>query len=122
MDISADEICMDEAAFANRRHQQSAAYPIVTLASNPSLVSMLNAIHHVALICTDYDRSRQFYVELLGLDLIREVYRQERQSWEADLRIGSVQLELFSFPAPAMRPSHPEATGLRHLAFSVAKS
>ncbi|MER9289181.1 VOC family protein [Mesorhizobium sp. M0518] len=49
---------------------------------------MLNAIHHVALICTDYDRSRRFYVELLGLDLIREVYREERQSWKADLRIG----------------------------------
>jgi glyoxylase I family protein len=81
---------------------------------------MLNAIHHVALICTDYDRSRRFYVELLGLDLIREVYRAERQSWKADLRIGSVQLELFSFPPPVARPSHPEATGLRHLAFSVA--
>nr|WP_246691900.1 MULTISPECIES: VOC family protein [unclassified Mesorhizobium] len=81
---------------------------------------MLNAIHHVALICTDYDRSRRFYVELLGLDLIREVYREERQSWKADLRIGSVQLELFSFPAPVTRPSYPEATGLRHLAFAVA--
>ncbi|MFD1983886.1 VOC family protein [Mesorhizobium newzealandense] len=71
-------------------------------------------------MCTDYDRSRRFYVELLGLDMIREVYREERQSWKADLRIGSVQLELFSFPAPVMRPSHPEATGLRHLAFAVA--
>ena len=60
---------------------------------------MLDAIHHVALICTDYDRSRRFYVELLGLDLIREVYREERQSWKADLRIGFAQLELFSFPA-----------------------
>ncbi len=80
---------------------------------------MLNAIHHVALICTDYDRSRQFYVELLGLKLIREVYRAERRSWKADLQIGSVQLELFSFPSPAMRPSYPEATGLRHLAFTV---
>ncbi len=95
----------------------------VALASNLSLARvhrMLNAIHHVALICTDYDRSRRFYVELLGLDLIREVYREERRSWKADLRIGSVQLELFSFPAPVMRPSHPEATGLRHLAFAVA--
>jgi glyoxylase I family protein len=79
---------------------------------------MLDAIHHVALICTDYDRSRRFYVELLGLDLIREVYREERQSWKADLRIG-FQLELFSFPAPVPRPSYPEATGLRHLAFAV---
>lgn len=80
---------------------------------------MLNALHHVALICTDYDRSRHFYVDLLGLALIREVYRAERRSWKADLRIGAAQLELFSFPDPALRPSYPEATGLRHLAFSV---
>ena len=96
---------------------------LAALALNPEVAKsgiMLDAIHHVALICTDYDRSRRFYVELLGLDLIREVYREERQSWKADLRIGSGQLELFSFPTPAMRPSHPEATGLRHLAFAVA--
>ncbi len=80
---------------------------------------MLTALHHVALICTDYARSRRFYVEVLGLDLIREVYREERDSWKADLRIGSSQLELFSFPRPAARPSYPEATGLRHLAFTV---
>lgn len=80
---------------------------------------MLNALHHVALICTDYDRSRRFYTETLGLELIREVYREERRSWKADLRIGSAQLELFSFPDPAPRPSYPEAAGLRHLAFSV---
>jgi glyoxylase I family protein len=95
---------------------------VVTLAPKPSLArvrNMLDAIHHVALICTDYDRSRRFYVELLGLDLIREVYREERQSWKADLRIGFAQLELFSFPAPVPRPSYPEATGLRHLAFAV---
>ncbi len=100
-----------------------APYPVVILAPKPGVArvrSMLNAIHHVALICTDYDRSRRFYVELLGLDLIREVYREERQSWKADLRIGSAQLELFSFPTPAIRPSYPEATGLRHLAFAVA--
>jgi len=80
---------------------------------------MLRSIHHVALICTDYERSRRFYTELLGLELIREIYREERQSWKADLRIGACQLELFSFPAPAPRPSYPEATGLRHLAFAV---
>ncbi len=80
---------------------------------------MLTALHHVALICTDYARSRRFYVETLGLTLIREVYREERQSWKADLQIGASQLELFSFPAPAVRPSYPEATGLRHLAFTV---
>ncbi len=81
---------------------------------------MLDALHHVALICTDYERSKRFYVELLGLELIHEVYRAERQSWKADLRIGTAQLELFSFPAPAPRPSYPEAAGLRHLAFAVA--
>ncbi len=81
---------------------------------------MLDAIHHVALICSDYQRSRRFYVELLGLPLIREIYREERQSWKADLRIGTAQLELFSFPDPAPRPSYPEARGLRHLAFSVS--
>lgn len=80
---------------------------------------MLRAIHHVALICTDYERSRRFYVEVLGLEVIREVYREERRSWKADLRIAGAQLELFSFPDPAARPSYPEATGLRHLAFSV---
>lgn len=80
---------------------------------------MLNALHHVALICTDYARSKRFYVELLGFELIHEVYRTERDSWKADLRIGSAQLELFSFPAPAPRPSYPEAAGLRHIAFAV---
>ena len=81
---------------------------------------MLNAIHHVALICTDYERSRRFYVELLRLELINEVFRAERRSWKADLRIGNAQLELFSFPDPAARPSYPEAAGLRHLAFAVS--
>lgn len=81
---------------------------------------MLNALHHVALICTEYERSKRFYVDLLGLELLHEVYRAERDSWKADLRIGAAQLELFSFPAPAPRPSYPEAAGLRHLAFSVA--
>lgn len=82
---------------------------------------MLDAIHHVALICTDYARSRRFYVEVLGLELIAEVYREERDSWKADLRIGRAQIELFSFPDPPARPSYPEAAGLRHLAFAVAQ-
>ncbi len=81
---------------------------------------MLAAIHHVAIIGTDYARSKRFYVETLGLALIREVYREERRSWKADLRIGAMQIELFSFPDPAPRPSYPEAAGLRHLAFTVA--
>lgn len=80
---------------------------------------MLDAVHHVALICRDYARSRAFYVDLLGLEVVHEVFREERQSWKLDLRIGHAQIELFSFPEPAERPSYPEATGLRHLAFSV---
>lgn len=80
---------------------------------------MFAAIHHVALICTDYPRSRHFYTQVLGLPVIREVYREERRSWKCDIAVGSAALELFSFPDPAARPSYPEATGLRHLAFAV---
>ena len=81
---------------------------------------MLDAVHHVAIICSDYERSKRFYAEILGLPIIREVWRAEQQSWKCDLRVGSAQIELFSFPNPAARPSRPEAQGLRHLAFSVA--
>jgi glyoxylase I family protein len=79
----------------------------------------LQAIHHVAIICADYDRSKRFYTEVLGLPIVAETYREARQSYKLDLRIGSAQLELFSFPSPADRPSRPEACGLRHLAFAV---
>lgn len=81
---------------------------------------LLAAIHHVALICSDYERSKAFYSEILGLRIVREVYRAERQSWKCDLEVSAgVQLELFSFPDPPPRPSRPEAQGLRHLAFAV---
>jgi glyoxylase I family protein len=80
---------------------------------------MLEAIHHVALICSDYERSKHFYSHILRLPIIREVWRAERQSWKCDLRLGSAQIELFSFPDPPSRPSRPEARGLRHLAFKV---
>lgn len=81
---------------------------------------MLHAIHHVALIASDYGRSKRFYTEILGLEIVREVYRAERDSWKLDLAVnGLYQLELFSFPNPPARPSRPEACGLRHLAFSV---
>ena len=81
---------------------------------------LLGAIHHVALICSDYPRSRAFYSETLGLPIVHEVYREARDSWKCDLLVSpGVQLELFSFPAPPPRPSRPEAQGLRHLAFSV---
>lgn len=80
----------------------------------------LRRIHHVAIICSDYVRSRRFYTEVLGLSIVAEHYRAERDSHKLDLALpdGS-QLELFSFPAPPARPSYPEACGLRHLAFEV---
>ncbi|MDO6587899.1 VOC family protein [Salipiger sp. 1_MG-2023] len=81
---------------------------------------MLQAFHHVAIICSDYARSRAFYVDTLGLTILNEALREERQSWKLDLAIpGGGQIELFSFPAPPPRPSRPEAQGLRHLAFTV---
>jgi glyoxylase I family protein len=81
---------------------------------------MLAGIHHVALICSDYQRSKHFYTEILGLKVLAEHYRAERLSYKLDLQLpdGS-QLELFSFPNPPPRPSTPEAQGLRHLAFQV---
>ncbi|WPU31070.1 VOC family protein [Pseudoalteromonas piscicida] len=81
----------------------------------------LSGIHHVAVICSDYQRSKVFYTEVLGLHVLRENYRKDRASYKLDLALpdGS-QIELFSFPNPPKRPSHPEAQGLRHLAFSVS--
>ena len=77
-------------------------------------------IHHIAIICSDYQVSKKFYTEILGLNIIREVYREERQSYKLDLAIGEhYVIELFSFPNPPKRPSRPESCGLRHLAFSV---
>ncbi|ULF85483.1 VOC family protein [Vibrio alginolyticus] len=81
---------------------------------------MFNAIHHVAIICSDYPRSKRFYTEVLGLKAIAENYREARDSYKLDLALpdGS-QVELFSFPGAPERPSFPEAQGLRHLAFLV---
>ena len=82
---------------------------------------MLQSIHHIAIICSDYQRSKYFYTAVLKLEVIREVYREERQSYKLDLALnGQYIIELFSFPLPPLRPSRPEASGLRHLAFSVA--
>ena len=79
------------------------------------------AIHHVAIICSDYERSKYFYSQTLGFRIIAEAYRTERQSYKLDLLIADgTQLELFSFPNSPERPSRPEACGLRHLAFAVA--
>ncbi|NEM98408.1 SMU1112c/YaeR family gloxylase I-like metalloprotein [Pontibacter burrus] len=80
----------------------------------------LRRVHHIALICSDYEKSKAFYTNVLGLEVLQEVYRQERQSYKLDLALnGAYLLELFSFPDPPNRPSRPEATGLRHLAFEV---
>lgn len=80
----------------------------------------LKHIHHIAVICSDYERSKRFYTEVLNLPIIQEVYRAERRSYKLDLAVGDrYQIELFSFPNPPVRPSRPEAAGLRHLAFAI---
>ncbi|MHC5743138.1 MAG: SMU1112c/YaeR family gloxylase I-like metalloprotein [Nostoc sp.] len=77
-------------------------------------------IHHVAIICSDYDRSKAFYVEVLGFSIIQETFRAARNSYKLDLKVAeNTQIELFSFPNPPERPSKPESCGLRHLAFQV---
>ena len=80
----------------------------------------LGAVHHVAIIASDYERSRHFYVNLLGFEVIREVYRAERNDHILNLKVGDMELELFGMPAPPPRVTNPEACGLRHLAFRVA--
>ncbi len=83
--------------------------------------AMLLRIHHAAIICSDYERSKRFYTQVLGLPVLAEHWRAERKSWKLDLALpdGS-QIELFSFENRPARPSYPEARGLRHLAFEVA--
>ncbi|MBQ4050381.1 MAG: VOC family protein [Oscillospiraceae bacterium] len=80
----------------------------------------LNMIHHVAIIVSDYAVSRRFYVEKLGLPILRETYRPERDDWKLDLKAGDIELEIFSGKNNPPRPNYPEALGLRHLAFRVA--
>ncbi len=81
---------------------------------------MLKAVHHIAVIVSDYGRSKDFYTRVLGLEVLQEVYRAERGSWKLDLALnGQYVIELFSFPDPPARVSRPEASGLRHLAFAV---
>ncbi|MGV0104132.1 SMU1112c/YaeR family gloxylase I-like metalloprotein [Nostoc sp. DSM 114167] len=77
-------------------------------------------IHHVAIICSDYDRSKKFYVEVLGFPIIQETFRAARNSYKLDLKVAeNTQIELFSFPNRPERSSNPESCGLRHLAFQV---
>ncbi|CAG9298279.1 SMU1112c/YaeR family gloxylase I-like metalloprotein [Celerinatantimonas diazotrophica] len=81
---------------------------------------MLKAFHHIAIICRDYPLSKYFYHEILGLAIIHEHYRRDRDSYKLDLALpGGGQIELFSFTNPPARVSQPEACGLRHLAFAV---
>ena len=80
----------------------------------------IHSIHHVAIICSDYVRSKKFYVDVLGCQVLAEHYREERRSYKLDLKVGDTYcIELFSFPDPPLRTSRPEARGLRHLAFAV---
>lgn len=84
------------------------------------MLSGIKAVHHIAIICSDYARSKDFYTRILGFSIVREVYREERRSYKLDLALGyQYVIELFSFPDPPARPSRPEACGLRHLAFAV---
>ena len=80
----------------------------------------INKIHHAAIICSNYEKSKDFYVNILGFKILKETYRSERKSYKLDLKIaGEYQIELFSFPDPPERITSPEARGLRHLAFEV---
>ena len=80
----------------------------------------IEKIHHVAIIASDYEKSKRFYVEVLGFKIVKETYREERNSYKLDLEInGDYQIELFSFKNPPKRVTNPEARGLRHLAFEV---
>ena len=80
----------------------------------------LNKVHHIALICSDYEKSLEFYTHVVGCQVIAEHWREEQQSYLTKLSLnGEYVIELFSYPSPPQRPSYPEAAGLRHLAFEV---
>ena len=80
----------------------------------------LQTIHHVAIIVSDYEKSKKFYVDLLGFQVIRENFRPERGDYKLDLQLGDCELELFGISNAPKRPNYPEACGLRHLAFKVS--
>ena len=80
---------------------------------------LFDRMHHVAIIVSDYQRAKAFYVEKLGFPILRENYREDRGDWKLDLQFGDSELEIFSIPGAPERPSWPEARGLRHLAFRV---
>ena len=78
-----------------------------------------NEVHHVAIIVSDYEKSRKFYVEQLELPIVREIYREDREDYKLDLQVGDMELEIFGVKNPPKRVTNPEACGLRHLAFKV---
>ena len=80
---------------------------------------MLNVTHHVAIIVSDYEKAREFYVDKLELPIIRENYREERGDYKLDLQVGDIELEIFGVKNPPKRVTNPEACGLRHFAFKV---
>ncbi len=82
---------------------------------------MFDKIHHIAIICSDYEKSKRFYSGVLGFDIAAENWREASRSWKCDLKNGTAQIELFHFGNAPARPSRPEAQGLRHLAFSVSR-
>jgi glyoxylase I family protein len=94
-------------------------YRIVFKNRRKQFMIKISNIHHIAIICSDYQKSKHFYVDILGFPIIHETFRKERNSYKLDLKVGNTQIELFSFPHPPARPSKPEACGLRHLAFAV---
>lgn len=80
----------------------------------------LNSVHHIAIIVSDIEKAREFYVEKLGFEVVRENYRKERNDWKLDLRVDEhTELEIFAEKNPPKRVNRPEACGLRHLAFRV---
>lgn len=90
------------------------------MSQQSTLSVQLQSVHHIAIICSNYEVSKKFYTEVLGCTIVKETYRTERDSYKLDLAInGNYIIELFSFPNPPARPSQPESCGLRHLAFSV---
>ena len=79
----------------------------------------LDKIHHVAILVSDYEKSKDFYVNKLGFEIIRDNYRPNRDDYKLDLKLGDHELEIFAVKNAPARPSYPEALGLRHLAFHV---
>ncbi|MDO4881230.1 MAG: VOC family protein [Capnocytophaga sp.] len=80
----------------------------------------IEKLHHIAIICSDYEKSKKFYTNILGFTILGEYYREEKKSYKLDLSLNDIYLiELFSFENPPKRLSYPEASGLRHLCFGV---